>query len=556
MKRSSRPWMAVGLLLGPLAAAPPCFGQAEGEGVRTAPIEFPRGYQASTTYIPADAVQALPPTPFPAAPPADADGEGVVTPYGTISGRSVVGRASPAIAPTALVPIGSPQTAGYGATPAAPAKGGAGVNTPYGTIPGQSASGQLGGAGAAAGAGAGGAGAGYGEGVGYGEGADYGAGAGYGAGPGYGAGAGGEGAGAGAPGGMEAAAAAAGDLASNAGLSGYGGPGGATSAEANFPPNMIGDLAPTARFVPMQGPPTVGPPGLPGVRGASLFAPSIRTLKISENQSPRPQDRIYYNFNFFDDVAQAQNQYDRSPIRNMRIYRHLLGFEKTFDQGRGSFGMRMPIDTLTADSIVQGFQTPTHTGTGNLNLFAKYILKQNVRTGSLASVGLAISPPTAQSRFAGAPYVFGMNNTSFQPFLGYILNFDRFYIQGFSSFLFTSSQRDVTLIYNDVGIGYYLYRSQDPDAFLSAFVPNFEVHVNDPLTHRDWKNRFDPAAMADIVDLTYGLNFRFGRSAMLTTALVTPVTGPRPFSGELAVFLNIFYGRSRLGRVPTPPPVL
>jgi hypothetical protein len=239
----------------------------------------------------------------------------------------------------------------------------------------------------------------------------------------------------------------------------------------------------------------------------------------------------------------------------MEIFRHVLGFEKTFDEGRGSFGMRLPIETLSADSTVRGIQTPTSTATGNLSLFAKYILKQNTQTGSLASVGLAIAPPTAPGRFAGAPYVFGMNNTSFQPFLGYVWNFGDFYLQGFSAFEFTSSARDVTLMYNDVGIGYYLYRSEDPHAFLTAFVPNFEVHVNSPFTHRDWKNRLDPAGTADVVNLTYGLNFQFQRTALLSTALVTPVTGPRPFDAELCVYLNIFYGRSRAGLIPIQPPV-
>ncbi|WP_145952222.1 hypothetical protein [Paludisphaera borealis] len=270
--------------------------------------------------------------------------------------------------------------------------------------------------------------------------------------------------------------------------------------------------------------------------------------------SPRPQDRIFYDFNYYNNVNAASNVYNRSPIKNMEAYRHMFGFEKTFDEGRGSFGMRLPIDTLTADGTARGVQTPTTTATGNLSLFAKYILKQNTKTGSLVSVGLAVTPPTAPGRFAGAPYVFGINNTSFQPFLGYIFNFGDFYIQGFSAFDFTSSARDVTLMFNDVGIGYYAYRANDPNSFLTAIVPTFEAHVNSPFTHRDWKNRYDVVGSADVVNLTYGLNFQLQRTAIFSTALVTPVTGPRPFDAELAVFLNIFYGRSRSGRIPIQPP--
>jgi hypothetical protein len=346
--------------------------------------------------------------------------------------------------------------------------------------------------------------------------------------------------------------------AAGAGFAGLGGLASTGAAQSTFTPNMIGDLSPVS-LRPLQtvgppGVPTVGPPNLPGVRSSSLFYPSVRTLKISENMSPRPQDRIFYDFNYYNNVNAASNAYNRAPIKNMEIFRHLVGFEKTFDEGRGSFGIRLPVDTLTADGTATGVQTPTSTATGNLSLFAKYILKENRETGSLLSVGLAVAPPTAPGRFAGAPYVFGLNNTSFQPFLGYILNLGDFYIQGFSAFDFTSSARDVTLMYNDVGIGYYAFRAKDRNAFLTAVVPTFETHVNSPFTHRDWKNRFDIAGSADVVNLTYGLNFQFQRTAILSTALVTPVTGPRPFNAEFAVFLNIFYGRTRAGLIPIQPP--
>lgn len=356
------------------------------------------------------------------------------------------------------------------------------------------------------------------------------------------------------------AAAAAGAEAFESALAGLSGPGGAGAAESGFTPNMIGDLSPIGlRAIPAQGPPTVGPPSLqppgsPGIRSASLFAPSTRSVKVAENMSPRPQDRFFADFNYYNNVNSAMNLYDRTPIKNMEVYRQLYGFEKTFDEGRGSFGMRLPINTLTADGTSRAVHTPTRTAAGNLSMFAKYILKEDVKTGSLLSAGLVVTAPTGPGRFAGAPYINGINDTAFQPFVGYILNFPKFYVQGFSAFDFTSNSRDVTLMYNDVGIGYYLFRAQDPSAFLTAVVPTFEAHVNSPFTHRDWKNRFDPAGTADIVNLTYGLNFQIQRSAVLSTALVTPVTGPKPFDAEFVLFVNFFYGRSRAGRIPIQPP--
>jgi hypothetical protein len=352
-----------------------------------------------------------------------------------------------------------------------------------------------------------------------------------------------------------AAAAGAGAFEAAAGTAGPGFGGGLAAASEAFP--MIGDQSPF-RFHPLQvaqPPGTPFPPPPPGPRAGALLYPTVRGFKIAENMSPRPQDRFFFDFNYYNNLNDTINTRDQAPIDHLKAYRYLFGMEKTFNEGKGSIGLRFPINTLTADSPGNVISTPTRTAMGNLSIFAKYILEQNVQTGSLASVGLVVTTPTGPGRFAGAPYLFGLNTITFQPFLGYIYNFGNWYIQGFSAFDFPGNIRDVTLMYNDIGIGYYLFRSDDPDRFLTAFAPTFEVHVNTPLTHRDWRNPLDIAGSPDVVNLTYGLNFQLRRSAILTTALITPVSSPQPFNTEFAVFLNIFYGRSRAGQIPITPPL-
>jgi hypothetical protein len=221
--------------------------------------------------------------------------------------------------------------------------------------------------------------------------------------------------------------------------------------------------------------------------------------------------------------------------------------------------LRFPINTLTADPRpgFETIQTPTRTAVGNLDIYAKYVLKENPQTGSLISVGLLVSAPTGPGRFAGAPYVFGLNDVTFQPFLGYICNSGNLYFQGFSGFYFPTILGDTTLMYNDVGVGYFLLRSDDPSAWVSAVAPSFEVHVNTPFTHTNWHDRFDVAAIPTVVSLTWGLNIQFQRSALLTCGYILPVTNPQPFTGEFAMLLNIYFGRTRSGRIPiTPPPAL
>lgn len=323
---------------------------------------------------------------------------------------------------------------------------------------------------------------------------------------------------------------------------------------------MIGDQAPLAiRQVYPRAPglpppfPPGQPPPTPSPRLASALVPSVRGFKIAENQSPQPQDRVYFTFNYFSDLNQALNTRFNSPVNDMIAYRYIFGLEKTFDNGFGSIGARLPLDQLTANSTISGnFAKPggTSTSLNDLSIFTKYVLKFNPETGSLFSVGLELTLPTGPSQFAGAKYIRGIQSTEIQPFIGYLLVRDKYYLHGFTSLSAPSSLRDVTMVYNDIGIGYFLFRSFDPDDFVSSVAPTFEIHVNNPLNHRDWFDINDPSGTADVVDLTYGVNVAFRGQAVLTFGWVTPVTGPRPFNYEAIVLFNWRFGRSRRGAAP------
>ena len=318
---------------------------------------------------------------------------------------------------------------------------------------------------------------------------------------------------------------------------------------------MIGDQAPLTlhQFAsPAQGLPSPFPPGTPppppSPRQASAVVPSVRGFKIAENQSPQPQDRVFFTFDYFTDLNGALDRRFEAPFKNLLAYRYIFGFEKTFDGGRGSFGARLPLDQLTATSTISGnFAKPggTSTALNDLSLFTKYVLKADPETGSLLSVGLEMTLPTGPSQFAGAKFIQGIHSTEIQPFIGYLLIRDRFYLHGFTSLSVPSSVRDVTMVYNDIGVGYFLFRSDDPNNFITSVAPTFEVHVNSPLTHRDWFNANDPSGTADVVDLTCGVNVGFFRQSVITFGWATPVTGPRPFNYEAVLLLNWRFGRSR-----------
>ena len=85
--------------------------------------------------------------------------------------------------------------------------------------------------------------------------------------------------------------------------------GGGTSS--NFLPNVIGDLGPGIRTsatpVSTGGTPVRTPP-------ANDVTSIIRVFKIAENQSPRPQDRVFFTFNYFNNVNSSINKLNNSPI--------------------------------------------------------------------------------------------------------------------------------------------------------------------------------------------------------------------------------------------------
>jgi hypothetical protein len=310
---------------------------------------------------------------------------------------------------------------------------------------------------------------------------------------------------------------------------------------------MQGDLSPVVRsavssssFVPPS------PPEQPG--GSSRYTPkgttivtSIRTFKFSDNQTPFPVDRILFNFNYFDNVNAPLNSRFGVPLGRTQAFRYLVGFEKTFFDKNVSFGMRLPINNLTADGLSPGFGG-TSTAVGDLGMYLKYALWQDRARGRVLSTGLALSAPTGPGSFAGANYLRPINHYAFlQPFLGFQWQWDRAYVMNFLAVDTPMGPHDATLIYEDIAVGYFVYRNPSQDAWLRAIAPMFETHVNVPLNHSDWANPRSAVGTPTMVDLTTGANFFLGNRSILSLGVMTPVTGPRPVSLEAIALFNVFF---------------
>ena len=139
-----------------------------------------------------------------------------------------------------------------------------------------------------------------------------------------------------------------------------------------------------------------------------------------------------------------------------------------------------------------------------------------------------------------------------QPFLGYIWNpGNRFYAQGFTALEFPVNPGRSRRCTTTSGSATSSTAVADPrHRLVTAIAPTFEVHVNTPLNHRDVFNPNDPAGSADVVNLTYGMNFEFRQKSLLTFGFVNPVTGPRPFAYEVMLLFNYRFGRGARQALP------
>lgn len=293
---------------------------------------------------------------------------------------------------------------------------------------------------------------------------------------------------------------------------------------------------------------------VPGQVTSAVVVPSARSFKISENESPQPQDRAYIAYNHFDSLNEDVNNRFRADLHDIAADRFFFGFEKTFMDGDVSLGMRLPLNSLSADSPVPGFGGSS-TALGDLSIIGKMTVLANRETGDILSAGMALSIPTGPDSFAGFDQIETPHYTVFHPFAGYRLVWEKIFIHGFLAFDFpTSTSNDVTMMTNDIGIGYFLYRNnqQDGGPFLTAITPTFEIHVNTPLNHRGAFDEFDLVGTPDMVNLTFGTTFEFNRRSTFALGFVTPITGPRPFDWEVLAQFNYSFGaRSASRTAPT-----
>ncbi|HEY1186129.1 MAG TPA: hypothetical protein VGE74_00670 [Gemmata sp.] len=250
-------------------------------------------------------------------------------------------------------------------------------------------------------------------------------------------------------------------------------------------------------------------------------------ILVTDNDNPRPQDRIYGGFNFYDNIGGKLNP----GLGQTDLQRQTVGFEKTFLDGDASFGMRLPFQQQYGPPEVGSSQ-----GIGDLSLLVKYAFVNNRETGDLISGGLVLTVPTGSGSAILVDGSKAPHSVLFQPWAGFVRTANRAFFQGITSLVIPTDGRDPTLFNNSVGVGYYAYRSTG-DAWLTSIAPVAEVHIRTPLSGRN------PAGLVylqDQVNITSGVHFRFNR-ASLSTSMCVPIAGPRPWAFEAMTFFNFYF---------------
>ncbi|MCC6126497.1 MAG: hypothetical protein IT426_16175 [Pirellulales bacterium] len=299
----------------------------------------------------------------------------------------------------------------------------------------------------------------------------------------------------------------------------------------------------------------------------------VGRLKIADDTSPMPRDRVIFDYNYFDAVPLFPG--------GVAVNRFTPGFEKTLFDGWMSFEMKLPMATTLDSTIVQDGVTNTSNGEfGNMLLTWKSLVM--LRENWALSGGLSVAPPTAGDvrvvAADGTPLLQVANRaTHLGPFLGFLWTpSDRCFAQGFLQYDVAANGNpvsvnesvtgrelssvgkicDTTFQYLDVGVGYWMYRGHERFRRLTGWACTAEMHWNHSLQEADvvqagnWRIG-DFASTIESFNLTLGTHLEFFDRTTVTFGYSVPLGGglDREYDGEFRLMVNRRFGpQNRLTR--------
>jgi len=339
-------------------------------------------------------------------------------------------------------------------------------------------------------------------------------------------------------------------------------------------PNMFGDCGlTTANITVLGNGSTLNADFMLPVAGGS------RTAKISENDISLPVDRIFFNYNHYQNIFMMQSQQAIPPgpltKREEPIDRYTMGFEKTFFDQNTSVELRMPF-TGSFTASLPGIAVDNG-NFGNMAVIFKALLYRNENLGIGAGVGFDL--PTGSdtvARLGGTNLRFMNESLHILPWIGFLYSpgdsqwgwGDSFFMTGFLQYDATASGNTVRFespggggpftslgkfteqdaLYTDVAFGYWLHRN--PDARLSGLAIVNEWHYTTSMQNTDLVAGADSNVGAvvsnignrfDVVNTTIALQFLLFDMSSLRIGGVFPIGSrddQRFFDHEVQVQFN------------------
>lgn len=315
-------------------------------------------------------------------------------------------------------------------------------------------------------------------------------------------------------------------------------------------PNMLGDVL-GVKYMVRGG-------------GSLALAGGDRGAKVADDSRPIPTDRVFFDYNHFDNANLTANG------ASIGLNRYTVGVEKTFFDCWASIEIKAPIDYGLNRLQTATATTADNEGTvfGNLSITPKLLLYQTCDWAVAAGVLFDLpTAPDVQYRITPVSQIetIVQNDAVFiQPFLGiqYAPN-DRLFSITYLELdtdangnLVLSPQglppgrmRYPTLLYVDWSAGYWLFHDDCCDScdgcrqrWLTGVAPVIEIHYTTALENaRGADGVFPVRQRVDILDLTAGTHFQFGRCSTLAVACCVPLrtsVRDKEFSTELLVELN------------------
>jgi len=298
---------------------------------------------------------------------------------------------------------------------------------------------------------------------------------------------------------------------------------------------------------------------------ANIILPSpgagdiVGRVRLQDNNSPLPQDRIFFDYNFFNNVPFTAEGVD--------VNRFSPGMERTFWDGMASFEIRVPM-AITLNSRITS-DLPSDTSSyefGNMAFSGKFLLRST--ENSALAMGLGISLPTADDLdigLADGTDLLSIQNQSphILPYIAYLYapNNSKFFAQAFLTFDFDTIGSPVYANANGLGLekigtwqdqhlitlslssGSWLYENNGSRGRLKRIGWSAELHYTSTLNDADSVSAGnftvgDPDADLSLLNGTIGGHVTVGKTTFTAGYSVPLTSNDRVFDGELRFFAN------------------